>query len=94
MVQNDQKAGSAVTLFSRGRSHCFESAAPTKSGDLRAYYNWVVFEAGCCGVEGALFSMCAVHTRSVPLQAGCQYVEQSWTALAQGFLVFSFFSQS
>ncbi len=47
-LENDQKAGSAVTLFSSGRSRCFESASPATSGDLRAYYNWVVFEAGGC----------------------------------------------
>lgn len=44
------------------------------------------------GFKGGLFSMCTVHTRSVPLEAGCQYVEQSWRALAQGFFFFFYFA--
>ena len=77
-----------MTLFRRGGGHCFGSASPVISGDLRAHYNWVAFAVRGGAAEpygGALISMCVIHTRSVPLQAGCQYVEQPWRALALGF---------
>lgn len=54
--------------LSWGGSHCSGSASLVKSGDLRAYYNWVVSAVGGAveWYKGALFSMRAVHTLCPP----------------------------